>query len=664
MIKFSPERFEPFHGWRWSVSPARSIATPAAQGNSVLFGGGFGSHEIYCVDARSGTTRWELRLRDDGPTAATLLDGTAFLNTESCTLVAVDIATGKLLWERWLGDPLLAQPAAADGRVFMAWPARGRHALGAFACDSGAQLWAAEVEADIITAPIVEGARVYVTTFDGCVSCFDARSGERRWTRDLQATSAPWIFRDDAFVAHRRDIASRGRMRARASATSEEAMALEAITRLKAAAGHDSGMYPPKDARYLSSRYGAARKSAFGREDAAVGFGSAPAAAKLHFARSLIGEAHVSRAWRFQGSRPVVANGVLFETWDGRILSLDAATGRERWSIDVGAPVHWQPILCAGRVFAGLENGDVIGFATGDAGDDGWPMWGGGPGHNGPEHTASDTAGAASNAAIERVATSARHQSRRRERAPASRDGNPDASARGLPEEAGTPDQGLLLFDYGRSPEGLPRIDTSDLFPDPWRPRVYAETLKRLPQGRVLTIDGAQRLVDAVCRRFDRAPIPAEPCPLPVPAFEFDERTGAGLRLLFPATCDAGLRVNEHIVLHEISHYLAVSAFQRETHGPLFLGYFLASASEYLGADCADWHRAFAEVGLHALTGAQINAVRSLSHGQPMDVEAFRDVVAAFPDVAPEVRAYYDATPPSHELAHRVARVYAKHDVC
>jgi hypothetical protein len=39
--------------------------------------------------------------------------------------------------------------------------------------------------------------------------------------------------------------------------------------------------------------------------------------------------------------------------------------------------------MSGGLVAAGLEDGSVVVFDTGDRGDDGWPMWGGGPGHNG-----------------------------------------------------------------------------------------------------------------------------------------------------------------------------------------------------------------------------------------------------------------------------------------
>lgn len=91
--------------------------------------------------------------------------------------------------------------------------------------------------------------------------------------------------------------------------------------------------------------------------------------------RRLVGEAHVSRAFRFQGSRPTVSNGVLFETTGDRLVATDLASGQRRWTWDD----------------ARSEDGTLIAFETGDPKDDGWPMWGGGPAHNGPDaDSASD----------------------------------------------------------------------------------------------------------------------------------------------------------------------------------------------------------------------------------------------------------------------------------
>ena len=51
---------------------------------------------------------------------------------------------------------------------------------------------------------------------------------------------------------------------------------------------------------------------------------------------------------------------------------------RER-SVSLATDHVWRPHLRE------LEDGLLIAFETGDPKDDGWPMWGGGPGHNGLE---------------------------------------------------------------------------------------------------------------------------------------------------------------------------------------------------------------------------------------------------------------------------------------
>src|SRR5262252_9531347 len=95
-----------FTGWRAQLGAGRAIPTPAVSDGRLFVGGGFGSYEFYGFDARTGKPAWHLRTEDDGPTAAVLADGLAVFNTESCTLEVVEMATGEVVWERWLGDPL------------------------------------------------------------------------------------------------------------------------------------------------------------------------------------------------------------------------------------------------------------------------------------------------------------------------------------------------------------------------------------------------------------------------------------------------------------------------------------------------------------------------------------------------------------------------------
>jgi outer membrane protein assembly factor BamB len=413
-----------FGGYRARISPARSIATPAIASGAVIFGGGFGSYEIYALDAATGTLRWQSRTRDDGPTAAVVIDEVVLFSTESCTLLAVDITSGALLWEKWLGDPLLAQPAAAGSRVVIVYPSIRTHKLGAFDIRSGERLWQTKTGHDVITAPVISDGHVYLTTYGGVVSCIDIATGDLRWRRAMHATSAPFVYEGHVYVAQREgdDVARRDAW------THAPVGVQERTSWVQAQDGGTAGASSPKHAAYLRPDWGHHRKMEFAKGDAAVGFAQAPAAANMDAVQRLIGEAHVSRAFRFQGSRPVVTMGVMFETtgdcleakevatgrllwswdnatpeegerrltppavangrvligtWDGRVISFDAWSGRTRWQVDVGGPCHWQPVMSGGRVFAGLEDGSLVAFETDDPKDDGWPMWGGGPGHNG-----------------------------------------------------------------------------------------------------------------------------------------------------------------------------------------------------------------------------------------------------------------------------------------
>jgi len=157
------------------------------------------------VDAVSGETRWALRVSDDGPTAAVASDGVVAFNTESCTLFVVDAVRGRPLWSRWLGDPLMSQPAIGDGKVFMAFPSPQGHRLVAFTLRTGEEQWRVPLAADIISAPVLHGDSVYSATFNGMLYRHRAADGGLAWREDYRATSAPWLYGNEVFVSHRED---------------------------------------------------------------------------------------------------------------------------------------------------------------------------------------------------------------------------------------------------------------------------------------------------------------------------------------------------------------------------------------------------------------------------------------------------------------------------
>src|SRR6516225_8785318 len=176
----------PFHssngrlqGWRIAIPGNRPLASPAIGEGKVFVGGGFGSHEFYAFDTTTGRRLWTYQTADDGPTAAVVQNGVVAFNTESCELEVLT-TSGRRLWKKWLGDPLMSMPAISQGKVYMAFPddQRGnQHHVACFDVKTGKEHWRSKIAGEIITAPVIDGDSVYLATLDGTLYCFGRHDG-------------------------------------------------------------------------------------------------------------------------------------------------------------------------------------------------------------------------------------------------------------------------------------------------------------------------------------------------------------------------------------------------------------------------------------------------------------------------------------------------------
>jgi Ca-activated chloride channel family protein len=385
-FQFDGER----RGWVLQLADGALLATPAYARGKVFVGAGFSSTTVYALDAKTGALEWTGVTPDGGPSAAIVEDDTVMFNTESCTLFAFDVETGRLKWSKWLGDPLMSQPAAAGGRVFTAWPDGARtsgFSFGALSSRNGTILWKREAPADVITAPVIAGDSVYFATMDGTLQRHRLNDGHRFWQRALNATSAPAVDGERVYIAQRVDG---GR---------ERQLVIDANT-----------------GRTLTS--GAPVRAAYTRERPDTGGveagwsweGSRPAQAdgRLYHA---MGEEIVARdlatgreVWRRRNnlgsaqrgvtSPAVVGSQLVVGTRGGDLYGMDIDTGATTWAYHVGEPIAFQPVVAGGWVYAATARGKVVGIEVGDAAFDGWHMWGGNAKHTGPLPAEANATGA------------------------------------------------------------------------------------------------------------------------------------------------------------------------------------------------------------------------------------------------------------------------------
>jgi outer membrane protein assembly factor BamB len=113
--------------------------------------------------------------------------GRLFLGTNHGLVLAVDAATGRVLWERRFGRCVAASPAAGNGIVYLGFmdapPCRGTAPSFLAALDerTGRTLW--RFRAGVIeTPPLLAGGRVYFGSWDHRVYAVDARTGRLAWS--------------------------------------------------------------------------------------------------------------------------------------------------------------------------------------------------------------------------------------------------------------------------------------------------------------------------------------------------------------------------------------------------------------------------------------------------------------------------------------------------
>lgn len=413
-------------GWVVRLPGGRTLATPAYYKGKIFVGGGFGSHEFYAFNATTGALAWKYQTSDDGPTAAVVEDGLVAFNTESCTVYVLDAETGKCLWSEWLGDPLMSQPAISNGRLYMAYPGGQKghqpgHRLLCADVKTGKHLWDKPITADIITAPVIEKDKVFVTCMDGTSFCLNAKTGGEVWKKANAGTTAPLVAKGQVIMARKQ---------------LQNSKAFEELSRMDATYGEQRDVIASSAAPYLQGAtngtigpQGADAHQGYHAQDASVGFSVAPAAAGLTKAEKNMGISSVSGAWGYQGARAAYKDGSIINTQGTMINTVDDETGKVRWSAqtkgkivtgrtqvfsppslgkdnmylcsgdghlvsvaqkdgavrflyDTRQPISFQPALAGGNVYIGTANGMVLCIQPGGTDADGWSSWGGNAQHN------------------------------------------------------------------------------------------------------------------------------------------------------------------------------------------------------------------------------------------------------------------------------------------
>ncbi len=201
-----------------------NTVTQAEDDRSTNVGGGLalagkrvfattGRGNMLALDMATGTIIWRSSLGAPARSAPTIVEGHAFVATLDGRVVALNTDSGSRLWNYQasatatsvLGEPA---PAYADGTLICGF---GSGDLVALRADSGTMVWSDSLGAArgrnslldlsaIRALPLIADNVVYAVGMGGLMLALDLRSGRRLWERDIGSLNTPWLAGDWLFV--------------------------------------------------------------------------------------------------------------------------------------------------------------------------------------------------------------------------------------------------------------------------------------------------------------------------------------------------------------------------------------------------------------------------------------------------------------------------------
>jgi outer membrane protein assembly factor BamB len=162
--------------WRYTERPL--LEFPPIYVAGKLYGVN-NNAQAFALDAASGKVLWERRIGDLNASSPAYYKHRLYIvNLEPGHVVKLDAKTGRTIWKRSLPGRAESSPVVIDNTVYFGCE---NGELFALSTVNGNVRWSTQLGGPIKAAPAYYGGRLYVGDYGGYMNAVDAKSGELLW---------------------------------------------------------------------------------------------------------------------------------------------------------------------------------------------------------------------------------------------------------------------------------------------------------------------------------------------------------------------------------------------------------------------------------------------------------------------------------------------------
>ncbi|MGE0636120.1 MAG: PQQ-binding-like beta-propeller repeat protein [Bacteroidia bacterium] len=369
--------------------------TPAAYDGMLLSHGGYYSRNFFSFDEATGKYNWGSEFAESGPSSAVVEDSVLLINTQSCTLYALEAYTGKMLWSKWLGPDLYSMPAISNGKVYAVYPnelgtgvyrlsrtGKGdvkqlKNVIACFDLKSGKILWQNWLDSEVLSSPVVEGNNVYLTCLSGSLYEFDKNNGTMLGNINDAAMSPPTIVNDKVFISVKNAgnetvavYSANGLKPVKKISALSSPLFVDDLYKLSA--NEQMNFCGTRILHYKGKNY-----NVMGNKIIC----SNPDDGSVAWSALIPNEKTATE--KPSATMPVVAGGkIVVSTLSGKVLAFEPANGKQLNVWETNSQLETPATIHKGWIYSGTEDGKTVSINTGDSKFSGWNMFGYNGSHN------------------------------------------------------------------------------------------------------------------------------------------------------------------------------------------------------------------------------------------------------------------------------------------